>query len=128
MNWIAASTRLLSRLLVESALDSDQETSKSQMIFTTHETSLLDLDLLRRDEIWFVEKDRSGSSRLYSLAEFKPRPDLKIEKGYLNGRFGAIPFIGNLSDLGWTESQPLTGVSENAEHADKQDETASAYH
>jgi AAA15 family ATPase/GTPase len=104
---------LLSRLLVETALDCDKETNRSQLIFTTHETSLLDLDLLRRDEIWFVEKDRSGSSRLYSLAEFKPRADLKIEKGYLNGRFGAIPFIGNPCDLGWNEEKSWIQTHKN---------------
>jgi len=55
--------------------------------------------LLRRDEIWFAEKDKGGASHLYSLAEFKTRTDLKIEKGYLNGRFGAIPFIGDIRRL-----------------------------
>ncbi len=87
---------LLSRMFVESALAGKK---KSQMIFTTHDTNLLDLDLLRRDEIWFVEKDKSGATRLYSLAEFKLRPDLPIQKGYLQGRFGAIPFIGDVSRL-----------------------------
>lgn len=87
---------LLSRTFVEAALAGKK---KSQMIFTTHDTNLLDLDLLRRDEIWFVEKDKSGASHLYSLAEFKLRPDLPIQKGYLQGRFGAIPFIGDLSRL-----------------------------
>lgn len=93
---------LLSRLLVQTALESDAEQGHSQLIFTTHDTNLLDLDLLRRDEIWFVEKDGGGASHIYSLGEFKVRPDLKIEKGYLNGRFGAIPFIGDVSKLGWT--------------------------
>jgi uncharacterized protein len=90
---------LLSRLFVKTAIDCRGK--ENQMIFTTHDTNLLDLELLRRDEIWFVEKDRQGSSSLYSLAEFKTRPDLKIEKGYLNGRFGAIPFFGNPESLGW---------------------------
>jgi len=89
----------LSRFFVQAALDRDDESRHSQLIFTTHDTNLLDLDLLRRDEIWFAEKDRGGASRLYSLAEFKPRLDLKIEKGYLNGRFGAIPFIGDIIRL-----------------------------
>lgn len=90
---------LLSRLFVKTVIDSRGE--NNQLIFTTHDTNLLDLDLLRRDEIWFVEKDLEGSSNLYSLAEFKTRPDLKIEKGYLNGRFGAIPFFGDPESLGW---------------------------
>lgn len=70
-----------------------------QMIVTTHETHLLDLDLLRRDEIWFVEKDHRQQSRLSSLADFKARKDLRIEKGYLQGRFGGIPFIGDTKKL-----------------------------
>jgi hypothetical protein len=74
---------------------------ESQLIATTHESSLLDLDLLRRDEIWFVEKDNAGASRLYSLEEFKPRHDKEIRKAYLQGRFGAIPFIADVSNLGW---------------------------
>ncbi|WP_309738851.1 ATP/GTP-binding protein [Chamaesiphon sp. OTE_20_metabat_361] len=90
---------LLSRLFIKKAIDCRGK--ENQLIFTTHDTNLLDLELLRRDEIWFVEKDRQGSSSIYSLAEFKTRPDLKIEKGYLNGRFGAIPFFGNPESLGW---------------------------
>lgn len=81
-----------------------QRQSNSQLIFTTHNTHLLDLSLLRRDEIWFVEKKADGSSDLYSLANLKIRPDLDIEKGYLKGRFGAIPFVGNLRELGWIVS------------------------
>jgi len=90
---------LVSRLIIQAAVAGGETNQKSQLIFTTHDTNLLDLDLLRRDEIWFVEKDKGGASHLYSLAEFKTRPDLKIEKGYLNGRFGAIPFIGDLQRL-----------------------------
>ncbi|MEI7869320.1 MAG: AAA family ATPase [Candidatus Methylumidiphilus sp.] len=93
---------LLSRLFLETFLKLNKN-NKNQLIFTTHETSLLNLDLLRRDEIWFVEKARSGSSQLYSLAdfEFKPNPAIKLERGYLQGRFGGIPFIGDIRSLGW---------------------------
>jgi AAA15 family ATPase/GTPase len=94
---------LLSRYFVESAINC--RSKGNQLIFTTHDTNLLDLDLLRRDEIWFVEKKKNGVSDCYSLAEFKIRPDLKIEKGYLNARFGAIPFFGNPKDLGWFECE-----------------------
>jgi hypothetical protein len=71
------------------------------MIFTTHTTHLLDLDLLRRDEVWLLQKTKDGSSELYSLSDFKIRPDLDIRKGYLQGRFGAVPFFGSTADLGW---------------------------
>ncbi len=75
------------------------DTGLRQLIVTTHESNLLDLDLLRRDEIWFVEKDESASTRLYSLLDFKVRNDLEIRKHYLQGRFGAIPFLGSLEQL-----------------------------
>ena len=91
----------ISRLFIQTAL---QKPLPSQLLFTTHDTNLLDSDLLRRDEIRFVEKERGGNSQIYSLAEFKIRPDLQIEKGYLNGRFGAIPFIGDINQLGWKDA------------------------
>lgn len=90
---------LLARLFVQQALECGEDDLQGQLIFTTHDTNLLDLDLLRRDEIWFVEKDMGGASHLASLAEWKVRPDLEIERGYLNGRFGAIPFFGDVSHL-----------------------------
>lgn len=74
---------------------------ESQLIVTTHETNILDLELIRRDEIWFVEKNEHEASSVYSLEEFAPRYDKDIRKGYLHGRFGAIPVMGNVSDLGW---------------------------
>ena len=92
---------LLSKAFLEAFLDCDDTNRQNQLIFTTHDTNLLNLDLLRRDEICFVEKNKEGASHLASLSEFKVRPDLQIEKGYLNGRFGAIPFLGNLCDSGW---------------------------
>lgn len=78
----------------------NNENVNGQFIFTTHESNLLNLDMLRADEIWFVEKDRNkGSSHLYPLSDFQPKPDLDINKGYLNGRFGAIPFITTLPNI-----------------------------
>lgn len=66
-----------------------------QLIMATHETSLLDPRLMRRDQIYFVEKDASGRSHLYSLLEFKPRKGEAFARGYLSGRYGAIPFLGS---------------------------------
>jgi len=71
---------------------------QSQLIVTTHESRLLDFDLLRRDEIWFLEKDSEGRSSLYSLEEFSIRDDMDIRKGYLLGRFGGIPIIKPLTE------------------------------
>lgn len=72
---------------------------RRQLIVTTHESNLLDQDLLRRDEIWFSEKDRSGATRLYSLSDYKVRNDLRLDKHYLQGRFGAVPFLGDVERL-----------------------------
>jgi hypothetical protein len=75
----------------------NKKRQESQLIVTTHETSLLNLNLLRRDEIWFIEKDKTGASTVYSLEEFAPRYDKDIRKGYLLGRFGAIPIVQNVA-------------------------------
>ncbi len=76
----------------------------AQLIFTTHNTNLLNAKLFRRDQVWFVEKSRQGASDLYSLLEYRidgkiVRNDASFEKDYLLGRYGAIPFIGNVRDL-----------------------------
>ncbi len=64
-----------------------------QLIFNTHDTNLLNTGILRRDQIWFTEKDAKGESHLYPLTDFKPRRQENLESGYLQGRYGAIPFI-----------------------------------
>jgi uncharacterized protein len=79
----------------------DDDNTKGQLIFTTHESNLLDQSMLRRDEIWFAEK-HEGATKLYPMSDFDIRLDLDIRKGYLNGRFGAVPFLGNLKDLNWS--------------------------
>lgn len=76
--------------------------ANSQLIFTTHDINLLDIDILRRDQIWFTEKNAdSGITSLYPLDSFSVRKDENIKKGYINGRYGAIPFIKDI-DL-WLE-------------------------
>ena len=64
---------------------------RNQLICTTHETHVLDQDLVRRDEVWFVEKGKDGASQLFSLDDFPVRTDLRLDRGYLTGRFGAVP-------------------------------------
>lgn len=71
----------------------------AQLLAATHDTALLDRDLLRRDQICFVEKDKYGASRLTSLAEYKIRKEAPYEKNYLEGRFGAIPFIEEFESI-----------------------------
>ena len=65
------------------------------MIFTTHEASIMDQELFRRDEIWFIERDEENNSRIYSLDRFKERYDKKLSKAYLEGRYGAIPVFNS---------------------------------
>jgi len=68
----------------------------AQLVFTTHETAILSQDIFRRDQVWFCEK-RNKSTHIYSLLEFKPRKGVtNIEKGYLSGRYGAIPFLRDI--------------------------------
>ena len=67
----------------------------AQIIFTTHDTNILDRASLRRDQIWFTEKDAQGGTHLYPLTDFKPRKNENLERGYLQGRYGAVPFIGS---------------------------------
>jgi len=87
---------LLMRHLV--ALFNDPATNRhnAQLIFSTHDTSILDHDIFRRDQIWFMEKDREHQSHLYPLTDFSPRKDENLERGYLQGRYGALPFVGEL--------------------------------
>lgn len=74
--------------------------TKAQLIFTTHDTTLLSQKLLRRDQVWFMEKDVSRATRLYPLSEFSPRENEAVERGYLNGRYGGIPFLKDLDFYG----------------------------
>ena len=74
----------------------NNEDNTCQLIATTHDSNLLDLDLVRQDEIWFVERDESHASQLYSLNKFKERFDKKIDKEYLLGRYGAIPIFNDM--------------------------------
>jgi len=80
--------------LVRSFMDPSQNKRGAQLLFTSHNPTLLDLDLLRRDQIWFTERDhRDGVTRLYSLAEFGERSTTDIRSRYLTGRYGALPFL-----------------------------------
>ncbi len=83
---------LLTRHLIEMIRDSG---NTAQLIFTTHDTGLLDQSLLRRDQIWFAERhEKTMETEIYALTEFSPRKSENIENGYLQGRYGAIPFVG----------------------------------
>ena len=91
---------LLVHYLVGLFNDPDVNKKNAQLIVSTHTSGLLNLKALRRDQIYFVEKDRlTGCSTLYSLDEFSPRTREDIQKAYLLGRYGSIPNLGNGDDL-----------------------------
>jgi len=84
---------LLVRRLIQ--LFNESKLFKGQIVFTTHDTTQLDSKVLRRDQIWFTEKDNAGASSLYPLSDYQPQPRIgeALEKGYLSGRYGAIPIL-----------------------------------
>ena len=87
----------LTRRLVQFFLSPKTNPFNAQLVFVTHDTNLLTYGNLRRDQIWFCEKKRDGATDLYSLAEIKVRKNAKHEESYIRGRYGAIPFFGDLS-------------------------------
>jgi AAA15 family ATPase/GTPase len=84
---------LLVRQIVETFQNPDLNRKGAQLVFTTHDTSLLDNTLLRRDQIWLTEKGVDQASRLIPLTEFSPRKSEALERGYLTGRYGGIPIL-----------------------------------
>jgi hypothetical protein len=90
---------LLASQLVRLFNDPSTNPKGAQLIFNTHDTTLLSRANLRRDQIWFTEKGEDGSSHLYPLTDFKPRQNENLENGYLQGRYGAIPFLNTRAFL-----------------------------
>ena len=92
---------LISQYIIELFNNSETNPNNAQLIFTTHDTHLLSQRILRRDQIWFTEKDSKEQTDLYSLMDIilpdgsKPRNDANYEKNYIAGRYGAIPYILN---------------------------------
>ena len=90
---------LISREIVSLFNDPERNVKGAQLIFTTHDTNLLSARLLRRDQIWFTEKDEQERTDLYNIMQIvlpdgkKPRGDGNIERNYIRGRYGAIPYI-----------------------------------
>lgn len=84
----------LVRFLVEVFHSKKTNPNNAQLIFTTHETSIMNQDIFRRDQFWFCEKDGEQATTLYPLTDFSPRKDKEnIEQGYLSGRYGGVPFV-----------------------------------
>ena len=101
---------LMVRELLRLFFSATENPKGAQIIFTTHNPLLLDPTLLRRDQVWFTEKDAEGAAHLYPLTDYQPRKGESLVRGYLSGRYGAIPFVpagllGSFSDLE-TTAQP----------------------
>lgn len=90
---------LISLAIVKLFNSNEANPNNAQLIFMTHDTNLLDNKIFRRDQIWFTEKNRYSATDLYSLAEYKIRNDASFESDYIKGRYGAVPYIGNLNHL-----------------------------
>jgi AAA15 family ATPase/GTPase len=84
---------VLVKELLKLVFSSKNNPKGAQVIFTTHNPVLLDSTLLRRDQVWFTEKSPNGATHLYPLTDYQPRKDEALAKGYLAGRYGAIPFL-----------------------------------
>jgi AAA15 family ATPase/GTPase len=89
---------LIKELIRKFSLDAG---TKGQLIFSTHESNLLDQEIFRPDEIWFTKKNKEGATELFALSEFKEHHTIDIRKGYLNGRYGGIPVLNELINLNW---------------------------
>ncbi len=88
----------LVKLLIDLFNDDVLNTNNAQLVFTTHETSILNQEVLRRDQVWFCERDEDLSTKLYPLSNFTPRKDIEnIEDSYLTGRYGALPYFNKVS-------------------------------
>lgn len=90
----------LVRFLVQLFHNPETNSNNAQLIFTTHETSILNQEVFRRDQIWFCEKDKNQAKVLYPLTDFSPRKGREnLELAYLSGRYGALPFIRSLKQV-----------------------------
>jgi len=83
----------LAKRIVTMFNDPATNPNNAQLVFNTHDTNLLDTDVLRRDQIWFTEKGSDGATRLFPLTDFRARKYENLERGYLQGRYGAVPSI-----------------------------------
>ena len=94
------------KFLIKLFNDKNTNQNNAQLVFTTHETSVLDQRVFRRDQIWFCSKDKDQSTDIYPLTDFSPRKGVdNLEKAYLSGRYGALPLVSNFEFLGSNDGQ-----------------------
>ena len=97
---------MITRFIIELFNNTESNPTNAQLIFTTHDTNLLDPSLFRRDQIWFTEKNSEMETQLFSMSEFdykEVRKNTPFEKWYLSGKFGAIPIANNF-DMSFNEA------------------------
>lgn len=106
---------LMVRELLRLFFSAKENSKDAQILFTTHNPLLLDATLLRRDQVWFTEKDSEGAAHLYPLTDFSPRRGESLVRGYLSGRYGAVPFVPT-GLLGTVPAHETLGAAERETH------------
>jgi uncharacterized protein len=106
---------LMVRELLRLFFSNVENPNGAQILFTTHNPLLLDATLLRRDQVWFTDKDSKGEAHLYPLTDYSPRKGESLVRGYLSGRYGAVPFVPS-GLLGTFESHDRTVNAESKSH------------
>ncbi len=106
---------LMVRELLRLFFSATENPHGAQILFTTHNPLLLDATLLRRDQVWFTDKDANGEAHLYPLTDYSPRKGESLVRGYLSGRYGAVPFIP-AGLLGSFQAHEPIGKPEEAAH------------
>ena len=106
---------IMVRELLKLVFSESENTGGAQVVFTTHNPLFLDGTLLRRDQIWFTDKDEEGAAHLYPLTEYQPRQGESLIRGYMAGRYGAVPFVprGLLGQFSPIEGSDLNKEAEN---------------
>lgn len=106
---------LMVRELLRLFFSEKENPNGAQILFTTHNPLLLDATLLRRDQVWFTDKDDDGEAHLYPLTDYSPRKGESLVRGYMSGRYGAVPFVP-AGLLGTFEVHEMLGKAEKEEH------------
>jgi AAA15 family ATPase/GTPase len=106
---------LIVRELLRLFFSATENQKGAQILFTTHNPLLLDTTLLRRDQIWFTDKEADGEAHLYPLTDYQPRKGESLVRGYLSGRYGALPFVPT-GLLGTVPPHEIVGKSEKGAH------------
>ena len=106
---------LMVRELLRLIFSEKENPNGAQILFTTHNPLLLDATLLRRDQVWFTDKDADGEAHLYPLSDYSPRKGESLVRGYMSGRYGAVPFVPT-GLLGTFQSHETLGKTEEEAH------------